>query len=57
MLFFHQQNNSRGLGVEGRGRVENDMVDYLLDLGVGDGALFLERVDSAAVFDRLEEGG
>jgi hypothetical protein len=54
MLFFHQQNNSRGLGVEGRGRVENDMVDYLLDFGVGDGALFLERVDGAAVFDGLE---
>ena len=57
MLFFHQQNNSRGLGVEGRGCVENDMVDYLLDFGVGDGALFLERVDRAAVFNSLEEGG
>jgi hypothetical protein len=33
------------------------MVDYFLDFGVGDGAFFLERVDSAAVFDRLEEGG
>jgi hypothetical protein len=33
------------------------MVDYLLDFGVRDGALFLERVDSAAVFDCVEERG
>jgi hypothetical protein len=37
--------------------VEKSLLDNLLDLGVGDGALFLEGVDGATGLDEVEELG
>jgi hypothetical protein len=37
--------------------VQDCLFDDLLDLGVGDGRLGVERVDAAALGERVEEGG
>lgn len=55
VLLVQQDDQAGGLGVEGAGNVGDGVVDELLDLGVRDGAVLAELVDSAAVLDRLQE--
>lgn len=56
MLLLDQKHNAGALAVERRRDVQDGLLDDLLDLGVGDGALLLEGVVGAAGLDGLEEG-
>lgn len=57
VLFLQQEDDTRGLGVERAGHVQDSRLDDVLDGVVGDRALVLEGIDSATGLDRLQESG
>lgn len=55
MLTLDEEHDTCGLRVEGRWHVEEGLVDDLLNLGIGDGALLLESVYGTAGSNGLKE--
>lgn len=49
--------DSSALGVEGRGHVQDGVLEDFLDAGVGDGDGLVERVDASSNGEGLEERG
>ena len=57
VLFLQQKNDTGGLSVERAGHVENRVTDDALDGIIGDRALGLKAVVSAAGLDQLQKRG
>lgn len=57
VLLLQEEDNARGLGVEGAGNVEDGVLNNALNGIIGDRALGLQVVVSPAGLDQLQKGG
>jgi hypothetical protein len=57
VLFLKEEDNTRGLGVERAGDVEDGVLNDALNGIIGDRALRLQAIVSPAGLDQLQKGG